>query len=313
MPRNKNAKLTDEVLKKIEDKITKKIMNNIGNLIADKCEEIFSQKYFCENGDKSSELKINLKEMQEQIDALHYNASEILGSLHYISNEYDDFSTERKKWSTKIGSLVEKQDQQRSRLQLLEKQVDDLEQYGRRENLEIHGVPIMKGENTNQIVKAVAQCLNIPLSDEHISTSHRLPITSIYKSNQATEKSQNNCKPPHRPVHPPIIVRFTNRDKRNKIFQQKKLLRENEEIRALFGSASNVVIKENLTAYRKMLYNATNSAKYDLNYKFLWTSQGRILLRKNSESRIINVSSLSDLAKIGYVDPVKCTNAYFKH
>ena len=52
--------------------------------------------------------------------------------------------------------------------------LDELEQYGRRENLEIHGVPTMRNESTNQIVKTVANNLNVQLDERHISTSHRL-------------------------------------------------------------------------------------------------------------------------------------------
>ena len=52
--------------------------------------------------------------------------------------------------------------------------LDKLEQYGRRENREIHGVPTMRNESTNQIVKTVAKALNVQLGERHISTSHRL-------------------------------------------------------------------------------------------------------------------------------------------
>ena len=61
--------------------------------------------------------------------------------------------------------------------------------------------------------------------------------------------------------------------------------------------------EKNLTAYRKMLLNEAVKAKKLLNFKFIWTSQGRIRLRKDSESRIINVNLLSNLSKIGYSDP----------
>ena len=55
-----------------------------------------------------------------------------------------------------------------------EAQLDDFEQYGRRENLEIHGVPLKRDENTNETVKSVVSSLNVRLDDHQISTSHRL-------------------------------------------------------------------------------------------------------------------------------------------
>ena len=61
-----------------------------------------------------------------------------------------------------------------NRLYHAEKHLDKVEQYGRRENLEIHGIPMIRNENTNHITKTVAKCLNVELDDSHISTSHRL-------------------------------------------------------------------------------------------------------------------------------------------
>jgi len=87
-----------------------------------------------------------------------------------------------------------------------------LEQYGHRENLEIHGIPKMKNENTNQIVKSMAKCLNVQLDDVHISTSHRLTQNS--PTNQKNTKGRKHATPPP----PPIIVRFSNREKKNEIF-----------------------------------------------------------------------------------------------
>ena len=168
--------------------------------------------------------------------------------------------------------------------------LDELEQYGRRENLEIHGVPTMRKESTNQIVKTVAKTLNVQLDERHISTSHRL------KQNEEDTRQ-----------HPSIIVRFTNRDKRNEIFRKRKMLQTNqftrESINSTFGNA-NLKITENLTRYRKTLFYTAKLANQHLHYKFLWTSQGQIRLRQYPNSRIITVTSFSDLNKIGYSGPV---------
>ena len=83
------------------------------------------------------------------------------------------------------------------------------------------------------------------------------------------------------------------------------MLQTNSELDAIFGSASKITFKENLTVNRKMLYDAAVDAKRDLKYKFLWTTQGRIRLRQDSESPVITVSSLFDLRKIGYSGPVR--------
>ena len=60
------------------------------------------------------------------------------------------------------------------------KKVDDLEQYGRRQNLEIVGIPFTEKENTNEIVKIVAVLLQLKISDSDISTSHRLNTNKTF-------------------------------------------------------------------------------------------------------------------------------------
>ena len=57
-----------------------------------------------------------------------------------------------------------------------------------------------------------------------------------------------------------------------------------------------------------MPYEAAHQAKHDLKLKFLWTSQGRIKLRRDEKSEVIHVSSPSALKKLGFscsVDPPK--------
>ena len=70
------------------------------------------------------------------------------------------------------------------------------------------GVPYKQGENTNKIVVEVAKLLNVELTQDQISTSHRLQSQKRnYKQNDRTAS--------------PIIVRFISRDVRNKVFKIK--------------------------------------------------------------------------------------------
>ena len=51
-------------------------------------------------------------------------------------------------------------------------QLDKLEQYGRRENLKLYGIPTKPNESTSKIVKHVASLLKVQLNGSHISISH---------------------------------------------------------------------------------------------------------------------------------------------
>ena len=96
--------------------------------------------------------------------------------------------------------------------------------------------------------------------------------------------------------HPPIIVRFVNRDKRNEIFA--KRLRPKSASNSTSGRKINFTIIENLTKFRKMLYKEARKVQLSTGYKFLWTWQGQILMRRNEMSQVCKISSLRDLTRI---------------
>ena len=91
----------------------------------------------------------------------------------------------------------------------IEEDLERLEPSGRRKNLEIHGIPFTQNEKTNEIVKKVTNVLKVKLEDKDISTSHRIFNDSKLSCRFGQFETRNNSK------HSPIIVRLTNRDKRN--------------------------------------------------------------------------------------------------
>jgi len=122
--------------------------------------------------------------------------------------------------------------------------------------------------------------MNVHLNKSHISTSHRLNLPPRNVRQQRGKQKQ----------HPSIIVRFSNRDKQNELYKKKSLLETNPIIKSTFGN-SHVSLNENLSSHRKMLLSAAKLAKHKLNFRYLWASQGRIRLRREAESRVVNIHS----------------------
>ena len=160
-------------------------------------------------------LKTRLATIEGDIKLLHTKSDHALGSITYISDEYDDFLVQTGKFirdnqslTSTICNLNENFDQINKRLSQTEKELEQLAQYGRLENLEIHGVPMTENENTKQIVMKVAEELKVRLTENDISTSHRLfSSTQLQRSQNQNSENQSNA-----PL--PIIVRFSNRDKK---------------------------------------------------------------------------------------------------
>jgi len=59
---------------------------------------------------------------------------------------------------------------------------NDLEQYTRRECVEIRGIPLKPDESRNTIVKEVGKAVGVEIADIDTSVSHRLPPSKSYKS-----------------------------------------------------------------------------------------------------------------------------------
>ena len=143
--------------------------------------------------------------------------------------------------------------------------LDSLKQYGRWLNLEIAGVPVTNGEGTNFTITEIAEILNVKITPRDISTSHRL-------------QTKNKLKPHF------VIVRFIGRDVRNKLHKNRKLAHN--------ADFSNLSMKdENFTQQRKRLFwNMKQKAKQS-GYKYCWTVNGNIYVRKseNTDHVFINV------------------------
>lgn len=84
-----------------------------------------------------------------------------------------------------------------------------MEQYSRRDCVEIKGIPVNQNENTDNVVIDGVKLMDVPLKSEDISISHRLP-------------QSKNSK-----YHPIIMAKLTSRKARymlQKLREAKKLV-----------------------------------------------------------------------------------------
>lgn len=89
------------------------------------------------------------------------------------------------------------------------------------------------------------------------------------------------------------------RDKREFYKKKKNLIGKKSSllpsVQAEMGKSvfndNKIHIKESLTIYRKRLFGRINAFKQQHNHKFLWTTNGKILLRENETSRIVSFST----------------------
>merc|ERR1712096_147870 len=142
-------------------------------------------------------------------------------------------------------------------------QVDFLERNLKGKNLEIVGVPFVKNENVGDLALKVLTNIDPQLNKEYIESARRL-----------MKKDKNNVT-----IYGPILARFKNIGKRNYIFRNKKNLAEARP-NLVNGSVKKIFINENLTPKNKKIFYHANCFKKQNNWRFVWTANGMVFLRK---------------------------------
>ena len=233
------------------------------------------------------ELKSELEALRTSIKTLTARVDGIEKSQSFISEKYESVLKTLKSLNqttntlgkkdaelTKIAdSLAERANRVEQAVYRIECAIDEVQQYSRRDCLEITGIPILPEENPKQLIKEIGTLIDVNVEDVHLAAAHRLPDTKNVK---------------HR-----LIVKFVHRDKREEMYKKRRnLIGKNISnllsVQAAMGLAATsnnkIHINESLTGYRKQLFGRINDFKRKNNYKYLWTANGKIMLKAHDSS-----------------------------
>ena len=138
-----------------------------------------------------------------------------------------------------------------------ENDLEDIKQYLHRDLLEIHGAVVTQDENTNAIVKDVAQIIdpNMDLNNSDISISHHLKTAVGFI--------------------PAIIMKFTRHDVRDKMLKMKSNPNLKTTIDVGYWEESCLFINKSLTQKSRELLREVKSFNRKYHYKFVWTKHGK--------------------------------------
>ena len=171
--------------------------------------------------------------------------------------------------TTKIRTLEEK-------VETLEVEADRREQYTRRPNLRISGIPETTNEVTNDLVITTIKKMGI----------ENLGASDLERSHRIGQKTDNRDRP-HRRT---IIVRFRSEAVRDDVYRSRtKLKNHNQHHRD-----EQVYINEDLTSKRAALAYKARSLKKENKINDCWTYTGRVLVKTNT-GMIKEIHSAKDL------------------
>ena len=140
------------------------------------------------------------------------------------------------------------------------------EQYTRKYNVEIDGIPEVHGEDLEDVVIKLARSIDADVGPDDIDIVHR------FKKG----KRQPN----------PIIVRFNNYYSKKEMYYGRRKLRK-VNVRHISG-AEKIYINENLTSQRAALFKKVRDKKRLRQGWKVWTTDGKIFVKPGSSFRLYN-------------------------
>ena len=209
-----------------------------------------------------------------------------------------DELTECKTKVTELTKVIENKDTVITELQEenieLQNQTDSSNQYNRRDNFKITGIPYRENENLIDVVKSVTNHIGMEIQEQDISDIHRLPSLT----------ETNGIKTPG------IIVRVNRRRVKYGVMDNKKQLRSRPH-----PEYPNVGIYEDLTPLRSRMLYALRNRKNEQGtntFKYTWSKEGRIFCRTEEQAKPAGhgqkqpkpgiVNTPRDLIKLGFTE-----------
>jgi hypothetical protein len=234
-----------------------------------------------------SELKLinqkleKLDSIDQRLTLIENTVQGLVRSQEFLSSQFDEQEKDivAMKSNMKLLQVKNKELSQTlfnavKNVEKNEKKFNDLEQYGRREMVEVQGVTRMANENTDSIIMVLAKLFKLNITIYDIEVSHRL-------SNR-----QNS----------PIIVKFNNRRLRDIFFRSARTVKP-KLCDINYEGETKIFVNESLSQVnRKIFY--TSRERLKPSYRYVWTKNGSTFIRLNDQSKSMKVESLSDLDRI---------------
>lgn len=227
------------------------------------------------------------QEVFTEIKTVKSEVSELSSAVQFMSDKLDQTNQLMETFKTELATLKNenkelrgKNDHLSNEVVLLKDRLRGLEQYSRRNNLEISGIPPTANESVSDIVRDVGTALGVDVQDTQIAAAHRVPTFNKGRS-------------------PSLIVQFHSRTIKHDMlskFREKKTLMANQ-VNPLF-TPQRVYVNEHLSPENKVFLSKLKQKCKEINYAYVWCRDGKFFARKNSGAKCVKINTYDDLLKL---------------
>lgn len=234
------------------------------------------------------ELVVEKENLLKIVEEIKHLKTDLDNTIQFMNSKFEMVLNQNKDLSDKVSKLVDEKKVMESQLKSIKEeknglssQVDFLERNLKGKNLEISGVPFTKNEKVIDLAVKVVTNIDSKIKEGDIEYARRL-----------MKKDRNGAT-----KYGPILVRFKNIDQRNYLFKNKKYLAQ-AKLQDVINGDEKVFINENLTPQNKKVFYHANCFKKQHNWRYVWTSNGIVFLRKTENSDAVTIRNIVDLEKL---------------
>lgn len=224
------------------------------------------------------------KHIEESQEFLAKQFDELQDNFKIFKQQLGGLTAENKKMRKEVDDLNEKYNNLFSTFERLEMNIDKVNRSSVSKNAVILGIPVAENENTKELVRKLASTIGFELQANDVVDARRL-----MKNNVASQTA-------------PILVSFVTEQIKEKFFEHKRsrgTLPTAAVCSSFAGSTSRVVIRDEMTAFGRDLYNAAKQFQTSTGYKYVWPGRnGKILLRRQEGAKVEEVGSKQQIQEM---------------
>lgn len=226
----------------------------------------------CRKDKKKQPSSPHEKNENESADVLREIREMVAQMQMDIKNNYENQKKENVELRNKIEELIKINKEKDAKICELNIKVNELEQYTRRDTIEIYGVKEQENENLQDIVFNISDKIGVEMKAEDIQVVHR------------------NGRKIKEHVKRTIIVKL-NRKKAEEIINKRKMLKQIQD------ENGRIFVNEAMSPFYKDLLWKTKSRARELGYQFVWFKRGKLFVRKSEGTRPVRILIEDDIAK----------------
>ncbi|KAI5641083.1 hypothetical protein NE865_06739 [Phthorimaea operculella] len=186
----------------------------------------------------------------------------------------------------------------------LTRELNDREQELLLNEIEISGIPESSAENPVHIAAIVSSKLGVQLEERDIVSAARVGVRRDYASAAAAgtahaASGQRTADGEATSGARVLVVRLQRRAQRDDLLRAARVRRNvDTEGLGLPGPTTRFYVNERLTKFNRQLFRRVRDEKKRLNWRYAWTKDGSILVRRDQDAPVLRVRSEADVIRV---------------